>query len=143
VNQRQYEAWAHGCLLFQWYYPGLEKLGFFHKKNCLIFDSTQKLTENIEWMLSHPQKAAEIAANGRATFLRQTPTWQYRAQEMALIMVQPRTEIRKSLQKHAEEERKMLDLHDQKSHSTPMNQSLSQEDLTTLMNYAREGEYGR
>jgi len=86
INQRQYEALGFGCLLLQYYYPELHKLGFINRKNCLVFENDRELADLIVWIAEHPFESAEIAAAGHQLFYDAKMAWQDRALEIKAQM---------------------------------------------------------
>lgn len=88
INQRQFHAPGMGCVLVQYRYKGIEKLGFEDYVNCLLFDDEQELQAKVHWAEHHPIPLEQIRKAGfelvskkhqylhRAqTFLNQIKTW--------------------------------------------------------------------
>lgn len=82
INQRQYEAWAFGCILLQYDYPELKQLGFENEKNCYIFKSMESLDRRIKYILSHPIEAEQVRQNGIESFSQLKCDWKGRCELM-------------------------------------------------------------
>jgi len=79
VNERQFYIPACRSVLLQWYYPELELMNFFNRKNCLTFHTEKELEEQCRWAFFNPQELNIIREAGYQLVL-QSHTWDNRVE---------------------------------------------------------------
>ncbi|MFL9710802.1 glycosyltransferase [Methylobacillus sp. Pita1] len=86
VNLRIFEALAAGCFLITDYCDEVAEL-FKPGEEIETFNGPQELQEKVNFYLAHPEKRMAIAQQGHAAYLKSF-TWEARAQEMQMLMLQ-------------------------------------------------------
>lgn len=87
---KNFEAMACGCLLFAKRQGQGEEdaLGFVDGGNVLLYDDLDSLCAKVAWMRAHPERAAEIAQQGREHVLAHN-TYAHLADQVAKVIAEP------------------------------------------------------